>query len=174
MDTPKSQKLEIIIPVYRIHSQSFKNVLTNVSEKDALKRIDDKTNHVIWMVGNLVNCRYWMGTMLGLEEKDPNETLFTEGRTLDENLNYPTLEELKTNFAAISAKVYDKLLTATEEQLEAPSPMNMNIPFIKENVLNIIGMCIGREDYLLGQIGLMRKLLDLKGMSYDIDESIKY
>ncbi|RKD14283.1 hypothetical protein BCY91_07280 [Pelobium manganitolerans] len=50
----------------------------------------------------------------------------------------------------------------------------MNIPFVDENVLNMIGMCIGREDYLLGQMGLMRKLLGLKGMSYDINTDLDY
>lgn len=60
MDTSKSQKLEIIIPAYRMHSQSFKNALDGISEADALKRIDNHTNHVIWMAGNIVNCRYWM------------------------------------------------------------------------------------------------------------------
>jgi hypothetical protein len=45
---------------------------------------------------------------------------------------------------------------------------------MKENMLNMIGMCVGREDYLLGQIGLMRKMLGLKGMSYDLDESLTY
>jgi len=45
---------------------------------------------------------------------------------------------------------------------------------INEPNVNMIGMCIGREDYLLGQIGLMRKLLGLKGMSYDMDENLKY
>lgn len=174
MDTPKSPKLEIIIPAYRMHSQSFRNALSGISEENASKRIEKKTNHVIWMTGNLVNCRYWMGTLLGLDVRDPNETLFTQGRTLDESLKYPTLEKLKQNFAEISPKVYRKLLTATDEQLETASPINMNVPFVKENILNVIGMCIGREDYLLGQIGLMRKMLDLKGMTYDIEESIKY
>ena len=52
--------------------------------------------------------------------------------------------------------------------------MGMNISFVPENVLTMIGMCIGREDYLLGQIGLMRKLLGLKGMSYEINSDINY
>lgn len=174
MDTPKSQKLEIIIPAYRMHSQSFKNALDGISEADSMKRIDNNTNHVVWMTGNLVNCRYWIGNLLGIEEKDPNEALFKEGRALDENLDYPSLEQLKKNFAAISPKVYQKLLEATDEQLDAAFSFGMNIPFVKENVLNMIGMCIGREDYLFGQIGLMRKMLGLKGMSYDFDENIKY
>lgn len=174
MDTASSRKLDIIIPAYRMHSQSFKNVLDGITEEAALKRIDNKTNHVVWMTGNLVNCRYWIGNLLGIEDKDPSEELFKEGRALDENLDYPTLEELRKNFAAISPKVYQKLLTATDEQLEEAISFGMNASFLSENVLNMIGMCIGREDYLFGQIGLMRKLLDLKGMSYDIDENIKY
>lgn len=173
MDTA-SKKLDIIIPAYRMHSQSFKNALDGITEETGLKRIDNKTNHVVWMTGNLVNCRYWIGNLLGIEDKDPYEDLFKEGRALDENLDYPTLEELKRSFASISPKVYQELLTATDEQLDKAFSFGMNIPFVPENVLNMIGMCIGREDYLFGQIGLMRKMLDLKGMSYDIDGSISY
>jgi hypothetical protein len=112
--------------------------------------------------------------MLGMDEKDPNEELFEMARALDENLEYPTLEQLKTNFSEISPKVYQKLLAATDEQLSKEHSFGMNIPFVAENVLNMIGMCIGREDYLLGQIGLMRKLIGLQGMRYDINPAIKY
>lgn len=174
MDTAVSRKLDIIIPAYRMHSQSFKNALNGITEEAALKRIDNNTNHVVWMTGNLVNCRYWIGNLLGIGDKDPYGDLFKEGRALDESLDYPTLEALKKSFAAISPKVYQKLLTATDEQLDKAFSFGMNIPFVPENVLNMTGMCIGREDYLLGQIGLMRKLLGLKGMSYDIDETLPY
>ncbi len=169
-----SKKLAIIIPAYRMHSQSFKNVLDGITEEMGLKRIDNKTNHIVWMTGNIVNCRYWIGKLLGIEDKDPYENLFSEGRALDENLAYPTLEALKESFASISPKVYEKLLTATDEELDKAFSFGMNVPFIPENILNFIGMCIGREDYLFGQIGLMRKMLDLKGMSYNIDPSISY
>ncbi|TXF78927.1 DinB family protein [Chryseobacterium sp.] len=174
MDTPKSPKLDIIIQAYRMHSQSFKNALSGISEENALKRIDGNTNHVLWMAGNIVNCRYWIADLLGIQDKDPNAEFFNEGKALDENLNYPSLEELKKNFAEISPKVYKSLLEVTDEDLEKPFSMGMNIPFVKDNVLNMVGMCIGREDYLLGQIGLMRKLLGLKAMSYDLDESLSY
>lgn len=174
MDTATSKKLDIIIPAYRMHSQNFKNALDGITEEAALKRIDNQTNHVVWMTGNLVNCRYWIGNLLGIADKDPYENLFKEGRALDESLDYPTLEALKNSFATISPKVYQKLITATDEQLDKAFSFGMNIPFVPENVLNMVGMCIGREDYLFGQIGLMRKLLGLKGMSYDIDKNLNY
>ncbi len=174
MDTPQSQKLEIIIPAYRMHSQSFFNALDGITEEAALKRNNGKTNHVVWMAGNLVNCRYWYAGIFGMPEKDPHHEAFKEARALDENLVYPTLEELKRSFKEISPKVYQKLLAATDEQLTKEFSFGMNIPFVPENVLNVIGMCIGREDYLLGQIGLMRKLLGLKGMSYEMNSEIDY
>lgn len=174
MDTATSKKLDIIIPAYRMHSQSFKNALDGITEEAALKRIDNNTNHVVWMTGNFVNCRYWIGNILGLEDKDPYEALFKEARALDESLDYPTLEALNKSFAAISPQVYQKLVTATDEQLDKAFSFGMNVTFVPENILNMVGMCIGREDYLLGQIGLMRKLLGLKGMSYDMDENLKY
>jgi hypothetical protein len=68
---------------------------------------------------------------------------------LDESLTYPTLQELKEDFHKISPLVYQKLLEATDEELDKAFPMGMNIDFFPETVLNFVGMCIGREDYLV-------------------------
>ena len=174
MDIAKSKKLDIVIPAYRMHSQNFKNALEGITEEAALKRIDNKTNHIVWMVGNFISCRYWIGSMLGIEDTNPYEDLFKDARALDENFSYPTLQELKKNFESISPKVYRELLNVTDGRLDEKFSFGMNVFFVPENVLNMIGMCIGREDYLLGQMGLMRKLLGLKGMSYDMDENLEY
>lgn len=174
MDTPKSKKIEVITPAYRMHSQSFMNVLDGISEEDALKRIENKTNHIVWMAGNFVNMRYSLGWVLGLKDEDPYSELFFQGKTLDETKKYPDLAELKKNFHDISAKVYQRLLEVTDDELEEIFEIGMNIPYIKETKLNFAGMCIGREDYLCGQIGLMRRILDYPGMKYDVDENLTY
>lgn len=174
MDTPKSSKLEIIIPAFRGHSQSFLMVLDGITEEDALKRIDGKTNHIIWMVGNFLDMRYALGNLLGLKKEFEFKDFFFQGKALDENLKYPTLKQLKDNFHEISPLVYHKLLEASNEELDKAFPMGMNIDFFSENVLNFVGMCIGREDYLCGQMGLMRKILGYEGMKYDFDMNMKY
>ena len=174
MDTPKSKKLDVIIPAYRMHSQSFLNVLDGISQEDAMKRIDGKTNHVVWMAGNFLNMRYGLGWVLGLQEEDPYTELFFQGKALDESFNYPSLEELKKNFHAISPKVYQKLLEAKDEELDEIFEIGMNAPYFIENKLNFTGMCMGREDYLCGQMGLMRKILGYPGMKYDTHENLEY
>ncbi|MFC3756979.1 DinB family protein [Chryseobacterium tructae] len=174
MDTPKSKKVELVTPAYRMHTQSFINVLDGISEEDALKRIENKTNHIVWMAGNFVNMRYGLAWVLGLQEQDPNNDLFFQGKALDESIQYPSLADLKKNFHDISSKTYQKLLEVTDEELDEIFEIGMNIPFIKETKLNFVGMCIGREDYLCGQIGLMRRILDYPGMKYDVDENLTY
>lgn len=174
MDAPKSKTLEIIIPAYRMHTQSFNNALDGIEKDKALERIDGVTNHVIWMAGNLVNCRYWLANILGIDDKDPHEDLFADAKALDESLAYPTLERLKQEWHKISPLLYKRLLAVTDDELNEAFEFGMNVPFVAENKLNMVGMCIGREDYLLGQIGLMRRILGLKGMSYNVDETLKY
>ena len=174
MDNPISNRLDIIIPAYRMHTQSFNNALDGVSEEDAGIRIENVTNHITWMVGNLVNCRYWLANILGIADKDPNEELFKDAKALDMSLKYPALEELRKEWHKISPLLYQKLIKITDEELEKPYEFGMNVPFITDNKLNMVGMCIGREDYLFGQIGLMRRVLGYKGMSYDVDEKVNY
>ena len=76
MDTPKSKRLDIIIPAFRGHSQNFLMVLDGISEEDAKKRIEGRTNHIIWMVGNFLDMRYALGNVLGLDLKNPHNDLF--------------------------------------------------------------------------------------------------
>lgn len=174
MDTPTSHKLDIVIPAFRGHSQTFLMVLDGISEEDALKRIDGRTNHIIWMAGNFLDMRYALGTALGLQEEFEYKDFFFQGKTLDESLDYPSLQQLKDSFHKISPLVYQKLLDITDEELDTPFPMGMDIDFFPETILNFTGMCIGREDYLCGQIGLMRKILGYGGMKYDFDKDLKY
>lgn len=174
MDTPKSQKLEIVIPAFRGHSQGLLLALKGISEQDALKRIDGRTNHIIWMVGNFLDMRYALANVLGLKEEFEYKDFFFQGKALDEKAKYPTLQQLKNSFHTISPIVYRGLLDVCDDDLSKDLSMGMNIDFFPENVLNFVGMCIGREDYLCGQIGLMRRILGYEGMKYDFDENMKY
>lgn len=174
MDTPTSKLLEITIPAYRMQTQMFDNMLIDIKEEDALKRIEARTNHITWMVGNLVNCRYWLASVLSMEDKDPNENLFGEAKALDEHLTYPSLEQLKKEWHKISPKLYKKILSLTDEELNEPFAFGMDVEYIPENKLNMIAMELDRLSYLFGQLGLMRRILDYPGVRYDTNKDLKY
>ncbi len=174
MDTPSSATLKIIIPAYRMQTQMFNNVLNGIEDRDSLHRINGKTNHIIWMVGNLVNCRYWLANILGVEDTDPHENLFGEAKALDDSLPYPPLGELKKEWHKISPKLYQRLLTLTDKELQQSYAFGMKVDFIVENKLNMIGMATDRQSYLFGQLGLMRRVLGYEGVKYEIDKDLNY
>jgi hypothetical protein len=174
MEKPLSKTLAIVIPGYRMHSQMFNNMLDDIKQTDAQTRIENKTNHFTWMVGNLVNCRYWLAGVLGIQEKDPNDDLFKDAKALDLNAQYPSLEELKKEWHKISPALYQRLLSLTDAELEETHEFGMNIPYVEENKLNMVGMGIDRESYLFGQLGLMRKVLGYDAVKYDKDDHLSY
>lgn len=169
-----SALIKIIIPQYRMRTRMFDNVLNGIKDKDASVRIEGRTNHILWMAGNLVNCRYWLADVLGLPNKDPHEALFKDAKALDPNAEYPSMDTLKKEWHTISAPVYQQLLAVTDKQLGEAYPFGMNVSFVEENKLNMIGMASDRESYLFGQLGLMRRILGYEGMKYDMDETIPY
>jgi len=174
MEKPVAKSLTIVIPTYRMHSQLFNNMLDGVQEPDAQTRIENKTNHFAWMVGNLVNCRYWLAGVLAIPTKDPNDDLFKDGKALDINAKYPSLDELKKEWHKISPLLYQKLLSVEEAELVQAHEFGMNVSYVEENKLNMLGMCIDRESYLFGQLGLMRKVLDYGAVKYEMDDSLDY
>jgi hypothetical protein len=55
-------------------------VLDGISEEDALKRIEGRTNHIVWMVGNFLDMRYGLGFVLGLTEEFRYKDFFFQGK----------------------------------------------------------------------------------------------
>ncbi|RYY46882.1 MAG: DinB family protein [Chitinophagaceae bacterium] len=174
MQQPSSSLLKIAIPAYRWHTQMFDNMLKDINDEQSAIRVEGRTNNIIWTLGNLVNCRYWMAGVLGIEEKDPNDALFKEGKAYDPASTYPSLDSFKTSWHSISKKLFEKLMLATDEQLTQPHEFGMSVPFMEENKLNMIGMGMDRCGYLLGQLALLRRAVANIGTQYDIDDKINY
>lgn len=170
----EAKALQIVIPQYRMHTQLFDNVIENISGFDALKRVNDVTNHFVWMAGNMVNTRYWLANILGVEDTDPNDELFKDAKALDPKVTYPELSDLKMQWHKVSPQLYNMFYKLTDEELAQPYNFGMGVDFVEENKLNMVGMCLDRESYLLGQMGLMRRALGYEGMKYDLNNEIHY
>ena len=61
-----------------------------------------------------------------------------------------------------------------DAELQQPYNFGMNISYVEENKLNMVGMGMDRESYLFGQLGLMRKLLNYGAVKYDRDDKLNY
>lgn len=159
---------------YRLHTQLFDNVIQDVSAQHAKQRVNEHTNHIIWMVGNLVSSRYWMLKVLDATVTEKFASLFENAKAIDDNADYPTLEELKTEWHKVSPVLYKKLCDLTDEELLKFYDNGMGMEIMEANLMDNFIMCIDRESYLIGQIALLRKVFNYAAMKYEVDALVEY
>ena len=163
--TAKKTSTDVLIGLYDFHTKLFYNVLVDISDKDANNRLGTKANHIAWIAGSLVQMRYVLANAVGIDSKQTSDKLFENNKGIQDSVTYPSLEEFKKDWENISPVLKDALVNLSEEQLNGPDPFNM--PGGDYTLFDTLTMCIDRESYCIGQIGLYRRLLGYEAMKYD-------
>ena len=160
----KKVTMETFVEIYDYHTKMFINALDDISDKDAQNRLGTKANHIAWIAGSLVYQRQFLANAVGIDVKQTSEKLFENNRGIQDNVEYPSLEEYKDDWEKISPLLKDALANMSEEQLNGPDPFHMpggNYTFFDTTIFSI-----DRESYCIGQIGLFRRLLGYEAMKY--------
>ena len=160
----KKVTMETFVEIYDYHTKMFINALDDISDKDAQNRLGTKANHIAWIAGSLVYQRQFLANAVGIDVKQTSEKLFENNRGIQDNVEYPSLEEYKDDWEKISPLLKDALANMSEEQLNGPDPFKMpggNYTFFDTTIFSI-----DRESYCIGQIGLFRRLRGYEAMKY--------
>jgi hypothetical protein len=165
METKTNTKdaIHALIDLYDLHTRLFNNVIEGISEKDANNRLNTKANHPSWITGSLVHARIELANSFGANYKETFNDLFKDYKGIQDNTTYPALVEYKKDWENISPILKDALLNMTEEQLEGLAPFKMDGDV---TYYEAISFSIDRESYLIGQLGLYRRLLGYEAMKY--------
>lgn len=159
---PVSQRIAPLLFLYDTHTSLFPNVIVDISDKDAHNRLNTKANHVAWLTGSLVYQRAEIANLLGTNIKASADELFKDYKGIQENVSYPSLGSYKNDWEKISPAAKDALLKVTDEKLDSIFKMDgMSMPYF-----DLIAYHIHREAYVIGQIGLWRRLLGYDPMKY--------
>jgi hypothetical protein len=151
-----------LIYLYDIHTGLFPNVIVDITDKDAHNRLNTKANHIAWLAGSLVFQRAEIGNLFGADVKIQAHDLFKDYQGIKEDITYPSLESFKADWEKISPAVKDALSGATDEKLNSLFDMGTEkFPFY-----DLACFHIHRESYVIGQIGLWRRLLGYDAMKY--------
>lgn len=159
---PVSQRIAPLLFLYDAHTNLFPNVIVDISDKDAHNRLNSKANHIAWLTGSLVFQRAEIANLFGAGEKLQAHELFKDYKGIQDNVTYPPLELFKTDWEKISPVAKDTLLKVTDEKLDSIFEMEgMKMPHF-----DVAAFHIHREAYVIGQIGLWRRLLGYEAMKY--------
>jgi len=131
----------------------FYNAFEGITEKDALKRPNEKVNHINWLLGHLATCRFMLLNLIGGKEADPYFNIYFTA--INTQTNYPSINDIRANWEKGSVLLFEKINSLSEEEMETPIPGKGGMP------KDFISFFIYHEAYHLGQIGYVRKFLGL-------------
>ena len=164
--TVKDDRMYSLIFLYDLHTKLFNNVIEGISDEDANNRMNTKANHVAWIAGSVVNGRFELARVAGVDIKQTSAEIFQGHKPIQEGTKYPSLEEYKNDWKSISGAFRDALVNLTTEQLNADDPFGMSGEEEKLTFYHTIAFIVDRESYCIGQIGLYRRLLGYEAMKY--------
>ncbi|TDI80236.1 MAG: DinB family protein [Caldithrix sp.] len=157
--------MSALLEQFTLHTRLFSNVLVEISPEHATKRMNDKTNHIAWLTGSMVSIRFKLANLLGMNEQEPFPHLFKDGKAIQNDITYPGINELAEDWEPISKKLLEKLGNLSEKELAETSPIKL--PVNDESMLGALVFFADRESYVLGQIGILRRIFGYDAMKYN-------
>ena len=159
---PKSSRLYSLVVLYDMHSTYFINALAGISDDDAHERLNTKANHIAWLAGSLVQERYELANIFGLELKSEADDLFAAHKGIQDLERYPALAEYEKDWKKITPLLRDQLLFSSDEKLDEI----LTYPEMSFSVFEMTSFDIYREANCIGQIALWRRLLGYEPIKY--------
>ena len=161
--TLTDSRLQSLLAQYDMHTTYFNNVLEGISDEDAHQRLQTKANHIAWIAGSLVQERFELANTFGIEGHQQANSLFENYQGIKDQETYPPLSQYKEDWENISLPLKDALHDATREKLDTFFEM---MPGQNMTYYDLVVFMMHREAYLIGQIGLWRRLLGYEAMKY--------
>ena len=119
-----------ILSLLDLQTVFFPKALDGISDKDAHRRLDTVANHVAWLAGSLVQQRFYIAGLLGVNNKAAADELFKDNQGIKDNQEYPSLGIFKKDWDLISPLLKEALSNATDEQLDQVITFpGMSMPF---------------------------------------------
>jgi uncharacterized damage-inducible protein DinB len=147
-----------------LNARLAENCLEGVDDVVACKRLTSNTNHMAFVFCHLVDVRYDLTRVLGIDVDCPFKELFDKVRSVDDMLEVPALADLRAAWAAVTALVAERLAEAAAAELLEPS--GQTFPNEDSTRLGALAFLLQHEAYHIGQLGLLRKALGFMPMHY--------
>ncbi len=148
-----NKKAGVYAAMFRFQEGIFNNAFDNLTQEDALERPSERSNHLNWLLGHILHCRYMLAGMVGVQLENPFGNLFWEPIA---DREYPGIDKIRDSFPVISEQLLTILSAFTDEELDAiPAP---DQPSLSE----IISFFAYHEAYHIGQLGYIRKFIGME------------
>jgi len=157
-------EIDYLISIYNTNSMLLINSFDKVTEVDSLKRLNKKTNSMIFLALHILDARCFLLTQIGKPTKNPFGKYVDWAKTIDEIKVYPKLKKVLNEWKKLDSIVVDELEKLDSKKLSASQ--QFEFPGGKK-IINVISFLAEHEAYHVGQISFVRKFLGYPATSYE-------
>ncbi len=151
------------ILTYSVNSKLLVNSFKNVTNSDALKRPNRKTNSMMFLLLHIIDARYFILKQLDKEIKNPFGKYVDWANSIEDIKIYPKLNRVLTEWKVLNKIFMKKLETISSDKLK--SKIEFQFPG-GNTALNMISFLSEHEAYHVGQLGLIRKFLGFPSVKF--------
>lgn len=165
---PRPRTVEpLVAPLFEIlklNTRLVDNSLVGVHDFIARRRLNDRTNSLVFILLHLVDARYYLGRYLGLEIQNPFRALLDGIETIEQMTDFPPLDEVLAVWRDVAGLLIDHLETLEPAVLEQTS--EVDFPIDDHSVSAGAAFLLQHESYHIGQLAFLRKYFGLGAMKY--------
>lgn len=149
---------------------TFEKSLVGLSDEACNQRPHENVNHIKYIAGHLLNAMYGMGIVAGANLERKWDDIFAGGgkSKIQDNFNYPTIEEIKAEWNKICPQIQAAFEKLPEEKLskELPNSFLKNTGIFDGTIGDFFAFMNQHQFYHIGQIGIIRKMQGQDSMRF--------
>ena len=148
---------------YNLNARLLNKSFAGLTPEEWLRRPNDSSNHLLWVVSHIIWARMRALHFLGTEYSKPWLDKFGRGAKLLDAAEYPKPEEVLLAWEEVSAQFTAALEAATDEALAKPSPEG--IPSADAKISGLLVFLAAHEAYHVGQAAYLHAWLGHGGVA---------
>ncbi|MBN2423687.1 MAG: DinB family protein [Calditrichaceae bacterium] len=147
--------------IFNTKKEIVKDLISQLSKEEVYEVIGKANNSIYWIIGHLTGARLSMLKLLGIKY-DPGIDLHYFKKGSPHTTKGPEFTLLMSQFEKAGEQLYSALEKADPEWLKKPMKyiVNENMVTVADN----IQFLIFHEDYHIGQIALIIRMMGKKGI----------
>ena len=153
--------MQTLLSIFRTTHNILQLSLADLDERAAQRRTrEDSGPSITWTVGHLLDHRFKVLKLLGVDRSNPYTSDFGDTPATDGS-NYPTLESLRQQWEQVHAELEAAFARAPANMLDRPLPSAG--AHGESHIRDRLAFYAWHEGYHTGVIGAARKAIGLPG-----------
>jgi uncharacterized damage-inducible protein DinB len=150
--------------LFELNTDLLLNCLDGLSDAEAQHRLEAGGNSVTFLAGHLTDSRHFLVARLGQPVPNPLAHYLADVRSIEDIHQWPSLEEIRSAWLAVSAHLQTVLAELTPSDL-AEARVH-RFPLDDSSRLGMVTFLVQHDSYHVGQIAFIRRQLGKAPMSY--------